>query len=107
MHKRTEATRIPDTVKDKVWERDEGVCVACRVWGATGWQSLPEAHFVPRSKGGLGVEENILTLCRPHHHQFDQGSKNQREKMRNVFRIYLMSKYPEWDESKLIYRRNK
>jgi len=99
-------TRIPEKVKDAVWERDEGRCVACRVLDKTGWQPYPEAHFIPRSKGGLGIEENILTLCRPHHHQFDQGTKHQRDKMRELFRAYLMTKYPHWDESKLYYRRN-
>ena len=105
MHKRTKALSISEAVKDKVWERDEGQCIACRYMGKTGWQAYPEAHFIPRSKSGLGVEENILTLCRPHHYQYDNGSRNQREKMRNLFRIYLMNKYPEWDEKKLYYHK--
>ena len=106
MHERTKALAISEAVKDKVWERDEGQCIACRFLGRTGWQAYPEAHFIPRSKSGLGIEENILTLCRPHHYQYDNGTKHQREKMRQVFRAYLQLHYPEWDESKLYYRRN-
>ena len=103
--KRTQALSIPEKVKDRVWERDKGRCIACMAFGRTGWPPYPEAHFIPRSKSGLGIEENVLTLCRPHHDMYDNGSYNQRHKMRNVFRIYLMSKYPDWDEQKLYYRR--
>lgn len=103
--KRAKALAITRTVKETVMERDGG-CVWCRLTGIrTGLPAYPEAHYIPRSRGGLGVEENILTLCRPHHYQYDNGSKNQREKMRNLFRIYLMNKYPEWDEKKLYYHK--
>ncbi len=66
---------------------------------------MPEAHFISRSKGGLGVEENILTLCRfPCHEQYDRGPIERREEMRTYFREYLKSQYPGWDEKKLIYK---
>ena len=52
---------------------------------------------------GLGLEENVLTLCRPCHYAFDRGLY--REEMTTYFRKYLQSKYPDWDEKKLYYRR--
>lgn len=97
MSRRAKALQISKKVKDAVYERDGGCCVYC------GAQGLPEAHFTPRSHGGLGIEENILTLCRTHHDMFDRSSD--RSVMRRFFAAYMQSKYPEWDESKLTYRK--
>lgn len=97
--KQAKAKAISSTVKMIVFNRDSGRCVYCRRPGN------PEAHFIPRSKGGLGVPQNILTLCRTCHEQFDNGTKEVRDGMREYFREYLMTQYPDWDESKLIYRR--
>lgn len=99
MNKRTKALQIPPAVKEKVWERDGGCCVYCG-----NHYAAPVAHFIARSQGGLGIEENILTLCDNCHRKYDQSTK--RNEMRIFFRDYLKSKYPEWDETNLIYRRN-
>ena len=104
--KRAKALAISPDTKDKVWERDEGRCVWCRLSGKhSGWPGMPEAHYIPRFKGGLGIEENILTLCRPDHELFDHGTPETRAFMKQELGNYLKSKYPEWDETKLIYRR--
>ena len=101
--KRSEACKIDKSVKDAVFARDGGCCVWC---GRSGAYVLPEAHFVPRSKGGKGIEENVLTLCRyTCHEQFDHGDRNERVNMREHFREYLKSKYPDWDETKLYYHK--
>lgn len=97
-HKRTKALEISRTVKEKVYIRDDGLCIYC---GSVG---VPNAHFIPRSQGGLGVEENVLTLCYYCHNKYDQSIH--RQEMREFFREYLMSKYPKWDESKLYYRKD-
>ena len=97
--KQARAKSISSTVKMIVYNRDSGRCVYCRRPGN------PEAHFIPRSKGGLGVPENILTLCRECHDKYDFGTREQREGMREEFREYLMSKYPHWDEEQLTYRK--
>lgn len=103
MSKRSEACKIDKSVKDAVFARDGGCCVWC---GRSGAYVLPEAHFVPRSKGGKGIEENILTLCRyTCHERFDHGDRNDRALMRDCFREYLKSKYPDWDETKLYYHK--
>lgn len=94
--KRTKALEIPPKVKQKVLERD-GACVWC------GKQGQPNAHFIARSHSGLGIEENILTLCFDCHRRYDQTTE--RQKMRDYFKEYLKSKYPEWDEEKLIYNK--
>lgn len=99
MHKQTKATSIPYEVKERVWERDGGRCVLCgRTYGA-----FPNAHFVARAHGGKGIEENILTLCIPCHHAYDQTEH--REELRQRLRRYLQEQYPEWNEENLVYRK--
>ena len=91
MNKRTKALQIPPKVKARVWERDGQCCVYCGSQNAA-----PCAHYIARSHGGLGIEENILTLCQNCHRKYDQSTR--RNEMRIFFRDYLQSKYPEWDE---------
>lgn len=94
--KRTKALEIPPKVKQKVLERD-GACIWCSR------QGLPNAHFIARSQGGLGIEENILTLCPDCHRRYDQT--DERAKMREYFKNYLQEQYPGWDETKLYYKK--
>lgn len=100
MRNETKKTAIPAKVKKAVWERDAGCCV----WCGTAYAS-PCAHFIPRSQGGLGIEENVLTLCEPCHRAYDQGPN--RASMKIYFRQYLKDKYPGWDEENLIYRKER
>ena len=99
MHKRTKALMISRSTKKKVWERDGGACVLC----GCSRNAFPEAHYISRAQGGLGIEENIVTLCRRCHDEYDNGVC--RDEIRNTLREYLKSKYPDWDEEKLVYRK--
>lgn len=96
--KRTKALEIPAKVKRKVFERDGKACVWC---GSR--EGQPNAHFIPRSHGGLGIEENILTLCWNCHMMYDQTDN--RKDMCRFFKMYLGRKYPDWDETKLVYKK--
>lgn len=96
--RRTKALAISQAVKDRVFERDGGCCVWC---GSPAGQ--PNAHYIPRSKGGLGTEENILTLCWPCHMKYDQTTD--RQSMGDYFKRYLKNKYPEWNENDLYYKK--
>ncbi|MEA4869928.1 MAG: HNH endonuclease [Christensenella sp.] len=97
-HRQTKATDINPAVKKIVWERD---CECCIICGSI--YAAPEAHYIPRSAGGLGIEQNIVTLCRGCHDRFD--AMVDRSWMRDAIRNYLVSKYPEWDEKKLYYKK--
>ncbi len=96
MHKSTKACAISKEVKRRVYERDEGLCIIC------GCVGFPDAHVVSRAHLGLGVEENIVTLCRPCHRLYD-GVK--RDEYGQLIRNYLMGIYPNWNEQNLIYRK--
>lgn len=95
--KRAKATDISQKVKRAVWERD-GHCVFCGNPYAS-----PNAHYISRAQGGLGIEQNILTLCMDCHRRYDQTTD--RAQMRDFFKEYLKGQYPDWDETKLYYKK--
>ena len=95
--RRTKALEIPVGVKNAVSERDGGACVWCAERGE------PNAHYIPRSQGGKGIEENTLTLCWKCHLRYDQSEH--RAEMGAFFKEYLKSKYPDWSEKNLIYKK--
>lgn len=97
MHKRTRACSISKKTKEIVYKRDGGCCIFC---GAPG---LPEAHYVPRSHGGLGVPENIITACRPCHDKLDNSIH--RQQMLQEAAEHLKRFYPDWDEQKMIFSK--
>ena len=103
-NKRAKACAIPAKVKRKVAQRDQidgwTCCVLC---GSP--KGLPEAHYISRADGGLGIEQNIVTLCRRCHDVFDNGTREQRREFGEQIKGYLMAIYPDWDEDKLIYKR--
>lgn len=96
--KRSKKCDIPPWVKKSVWERDNHCCIIC---GSP--MAMPNSHYIRRSQGGLGIEENIVTMCMRCHSMYDQGID--RKAMEKFVRDYLKSKYPEWDEDKLIYKK--
>jgi 5-methylcytosine-specific restriction endonuclease McrA len=96
--RRTKALDIPDCVKDAVWERDNHCCVLC---GNT--RAAPNAHYISRAQGGLGIAQNIVTLCESCHREYDQSSD--RKFIRDELRTYLSGIYPNWNEQQLIYRK--
>lgn len=104
--KRSKACDISQKVKKIVWERDNGCCVIC----GNNYNVMPNAHFIPRSKGGLGIEQNIFTACtrlteNDCHYKFDNGTQEEREKLREKVQEYFISIYPNWDEHDLYYKK--
>lgn len=104
--RRAKALDISQTVKRRVWERDKGQCVLC----GSRINCMPNAHFIPRSQGGLGIEKNIVTLCtelseNQCHRRFDFGTAEERASIREALKEYLQGQYPDWDEKDLVYRK--
>ena len=99
--KRTRSLEIPKKVKSKVWERDKHRCIFCGK--LVNWE-LANSHFIKRSHGGLGIEQNILTNCEECHRLFDDSIK--REEMYEIAKRYLAMKYENWNEEDLIYKKS-
>lgn len=96
--KRSKACDISATTKQIVWERDNGRCIICGDRNA-----MPNAHFIPRSKGGLGIEQNVVTLCQSCHMAYDQSIE--RKVCKNIIMRYLKEQYINWSEDELIYKK--
>ena len=94
---RSRACDISKKVKDKVWERDDKCCVLC----GNSYSANPNAHLIPRSRGGLGIEQNIVTLCNSCHSEMDQGLDRQSYQER--VRDYLERIYPDFVDNDRIY----
>ena len=97
--KRSKACDISQAVKKRVWERDGERCIVC---GSP--YAMPNAHFIPRSKSGLGIEQNIVTLCQNCHFRYDNTAD--RPKYREYIKKYLRGQYgADWNEEDLIYKK--
>lgn len=99
--KRTKATDIPQKVKKIVWERDNHCCVIC----GNNYNVMPNAHYIPRSKGGLGIEQNVFTACtrltkNDCHYKFDNYNIGKKKVIK-----HFKSIYPDWNENDLYYKK--
>ena len=99
MSKRSNATNISKKVKDIVWIRDKGRCIICH-----SSQAFPNAHYIPRSNGGLGIEENIVTLCKMCHFKLDQTSD--RKELLKIVKSYLDRFYKGFNDEDRKYKRD-
>lgn len=95
--KRAKACAITPKVRKAVEERDGCTCIFC------GRLGRGEGHFIKRSQGGLGIEENIVTVCRECHHQMDDGFA--RELYLIKAENYLKGIYPGWNKADLVYKK--
>lgn len=100
MNTRTKYTNIKTETKKLVWDRDGGCCVLC---GKHVSVFNSNAHIVPRSQGGLGVKENIVTLCNTCHYELDNTPK--RSKLMPMVKHYIKGYYQEWNEDDMKYRK--
>lgn len=101
MSKRSNACAISQKTKEIVWNRDNQRCIVC---GKYVPMACANAHFIKRSQGGLGIPENIVTLCPACHYEEDFGKYTKLYEFK--IQIYLKSKYgANWDKSKLVYKK--
>lgn len=102
-HTRTKYTDISKKVKIAVWNRDQHKCIFC---GKLLPWNYANAHFIPRSAGGLGIEENIFTTCDDCHREQDNGlnTKVYTDKAENHLRACYGS---NWNIENLIYTKYK
>ena len=110
MQKRARSAEFDTKTRKIIKERDGG-CIFCQKrYHMTGalWmdlRTLSIMHYIPRSQGGLGIEQNGAIGCHHHHFMMDNGREGRRKEMLGIFREYLMQQYPDWDESQLTYSK--
>lgn len=101
MHRQTKATSISTKVKKAVALRDSrfgpATCILC------GRPGSPNAHIIRRSQGGMGVEQNIVSLCWRCHYKLDEG-KDRDDLMERVI-DYIKSFYPDWTPESVTYKK--
>lgn len=90
MSKRSKACDISQTVKKKVWERDNHYCIIC---GSP--YAMPNSHILSRAHSGRGIETNIVTMCLKCHHTYDNGIKKDKDKIKEKVIKYMKSIYGE------------
>lgn len=108
MKSTTRAVSIPKSVKDAVKHRDGDFCILC------GRPGDPVAHVVRRSQMGMGVEDNIVTLCPRCHYAYDEGLYKQemaaigfrsRLEIKAYIYHYMRRHYPGWTPESVKYRK--
>ena len=100
---RTKACAISEEVKRKVYERDGGMCVICEINPGS-----PDMHYIPRSLGGLGTEQNVVCGCPDCHRNYDNGSQyniNFRSEGRRKIGEHLEHYYPSFSDYDRIYHK--
>ena len=101
MSKRSKACDISQKTKEIVWNRDDHKCIVC---GKYVPKACANAHYIKRSQGGLGIPENVVTLCLECHYEEDFGQTT--KLYEKIIKNYLISIYGmDWDKTKLIYRK--
>ena len=108
MHERTKALQFSPETRAKIVERDGG-CIFCNILFRM--ESNPSTatdimHIVPRSQGGLGIEQNGVLGCRWHHHMLDNGNDGARPYMLQYCEKYMTRLYPGWNKADLVYRKD-
>ena len=104
MSKRSCACEFSKKERRKIYERDDHSCIFCNMGiFPQADHRLEVAHYIPRSQGGLGIEQNGALACKWHHHMLDNGELA--GLLEGKMKEYLMAHYPEWDEDKLRYSK--
>ena len=95
-------TEYPPKVREAIKRRDGG-CVFCRMLGNSGFEATQIAHYIPRSRGGIGCEWNGIYICAPHHQELDNGMNS--GAMRKIYARYMATQYEDWNPDELIYSK--
>lgn len=109
--KQARAREFGPKVRQEIYYRDNASCIFCRIGyhpeGATrlALDIKSIMHYIPRARGGLGIPQNGAVGCQHHHEMMDNGNHGRRQEMLGIFREYLKSHYPGWEEENLIYRK--
>lgn len=100
-----EFTGISKSAREEVLERDSIDGHPCCIYCGSP-RHLEIAHYIPRSRGGMGIPENLAVLCTKCHKELDNGSDiTLTRDIKEVFRDWLEYNYPGWNEEGQVYRK--
>ena len=105
--KRAKATDITPQVKQAVFLRDGGRCVVC----GNAYNVMPNAHVVPRSQGGMGIETNIVTMCTNFtdnkcHYRYDFGTAEEMQQIDEIVVEHMKKHYGDtWCKEDQVYKK--
>ena len=111
MKRSTRAKEFSTKTREVIKERDKTSCIFCKMGyhmkstTQAGYLMKSIMHYIPRSQGGLGIEQNGAIGCQYHHELLDNGNKGLRGEMLELFKEYLQEHYPNWNEQDLIYKK--
>lgn len=92
-------TEISPEVRAVVYKRDSWEETPCCVFCG---RPYPEVHhYVERSRGGMGVEQNLICLCPSCHRKLHNGDRN----IKVFCKAYLEDKYEGWEENAQIVQK--
>jgi len=100
MGRRSKACEFPKEVRKRIKERDKS-CIFCQRMGYSGFPATQIMHYVARSQGGKGIEQNGAWGCALHHKQLDNGMES--TIMKEYFKEYLEDMYPDWNVKDLVF----
>lgn len=97
---RAQATDITNEVRQRVYERDKKLCIFCQ-----SSYRIELAHTIlSRSKGGLGIEQNLVCACQRCHKIMDSESEQGR-RFRHYAHHYLENHYGYLNKEDVKYGR--
>ncbi len=111
-NKRARACEFDQKARFIIYSRDNHKCIFCE----SGRENIKMPkdfmadridgvmHYIPRSKGGLGIPQNGALGCRYHHRVLDNGTDREQARiLKEYFREYLQNHYPGWNEEDLYF----
>ena len=109
-HKQTRRHDFTPLIRKRIEERDMG-CIFCRMnyhmpqndYFATNTFSI--MHYIPRSQGGLGIEQNAAVGCIYHHNLMDNGNNDLPKEILGMMKASLKQLYPDLNEGNLTYNK--
>ena len=98
--KMTDLTEINSKVRERVKKRDSWEGANCCIYCGSP-HGIQVHHFIERSRGGMGIEQNLVSLCYRCHAKLHGGDTE----IKNFCWEYLHERYPDYTERDLIYRK--
>lgn len=115
MNNRTKLLQFNKKMLEEIFIRDNYTCIFCKInykmpinYNITELKIKDPMHYIPKSRGGLGIRKNGACGCRYHHNMYDNAkSKTTKEEMKKIFKSYLKNIENNWKEEDLKYNKYK